>query len=380
MANDLFHLPFFNFNYIKLKTMSNTFDDEKNHEISRELKCNDCGALLKYAPGTEKLACKYCGAQNEIKSSETPFTVDEIEYEEFVNNKINQEEKQTISTVKCTNCGASTTLKPNVTADNCAFCASPLVIQNGTTSTIIKPKYVLPFKIDDAKAHQLFNQWINGLWFAPNDLKKQASLNEKLKGLYLPYWTYDSNTTTEYSGERGEYYYIQEGKNRVRKTKWYATNGTYNKFFDDVCVIASNTLPSDESKKLEPWDLKNLVPYDEKYISGFQAECYQLDVRKGLNYAKKIMQDLIDDGIRQQIGGDDQRIDKMHIVHNDISFKHILLPIWISAYQYKKNTYHFIINGRNGDVQGQRPYSAIKIAFAIFAVIFVIYIINIVSK
>ena len=92
------------------------------------------------------------------------------------------------------------------------------------------------------------------------------------------------------------------------------------------------------------------------------------------------MQDLIDDGIRQQIGGDDQRIDKMHIVHNDISFKHILLPIWISAYQYKKNTYHFIINGRNGDVQGQRPYSAIKIAFAIFAVIFVIYIINIVSK
>ena len=251
--------------------------EEKSQNINKELKCKDCGALLLYAPGTQKLACKYCGAQNDITAGEKE-SIEEIAYQDFISNKINQEEKQTISTVTCNNCGATTTLKPNLTSDNCAFCASPLVIQGGTTSTIIKPKYLLPFKIDDKNAHDIFIKWLNGLWFAPNDLKKYATLNEKLKGIYMPYWTYDTNARTDYEGERGEHYYEGSGKNRVRKTRWYDANGTVQNSFDDVCVLASQSLPDAVTRPLEPWDLENLTLYNEGYISGFQTECYQTDV------------------------------------------------------------------------------------------------------
>lgn len=359
--------------------MSDSFT-EKNQNISNELNCKDCGALLQYEPGAQKLACKYCGAQNEILSASTNNEVEEIKYQDFISNKINQEEKQTVSTVKCNNCGATTTLKPNLTSDNCAFCASPLVIQGGTTSTIIKPKYLLPFKVDNKNAHDIFIKWLNGLWFAPNDLKKYAALNEKLKGLYMPYWTYDSNTTTDYQGERGEYYYTGSGKNRTRHTKWYARSGTVQNSFDDVCVLASQSLPDNVTRALEPWDLNNLTPYNEGFISGFQTECYQTDVQKGFDTAKAVMEDMIKTTIRQQIGGDEQRINQMHVVYRDVTFKHILLPIWISAYGYKSKVYRFIINGRTGEVQGQRPYSAIKIALAVIAVLAIIGIIYSVSK
>ena len=345
--------------------------EDKSQNISHELNCKDCGALLQYEPGIQKLVCKYCGAQNDI-TSVSKDTIEEIKYQDFISNKINQEEKQTVSTVRCNNCGATTTLRPNITSDNCAFCASPLVIQGGTTSTVIKPKYLLPFEIDDKNAQAVFIKWLNGLWFAPNDLKKYATLDEKLKGIYMPYWTYDSSAKTDYEGERGEYYYTGSGNNKTRHTNWCDVNGTVQNSFDDVCVSASKSLPDTITRALEPWDLKKLTPYNEGFISGFQTECYQTDVQQGFDMAKEVMEGMIKGTIRQDIGGDEQRINKMHVVYSDVTFKHILLPIWISAYGYHSKVYRFIINGRTGEVQGQRPYSAIKIALAVIAALIII--------
>ncbi|MFN8282823.1 MAG: hypothetical protein U0U67_06380 [Chitinophagales bacterium] len=362
--------------------MEDTFN-EKTNDISHQLNCKDCGAMLLYSPGAQKLVCKYCGAQNNILSDEKT-EIKETDYNDFINNKIQQEQKQTISTVKCNNCGASTTLKPNITSDNCAFCASPLVIQNGTTSTIIKPSYVLPFKIDSKNAHDSFTKWLNGLWFAPNDLKKYASLSEKLKGMYMPYWTYDAKTDTQYQGERGDYYYTTErrqvtvnGKTemrteQVRHTRWSYKSGTVFNTFDDVSVLASNSLPDATTRNLEPWDFNNLAPYNEGFISGFQTECYQVEVKDGFETAKKVMRTSIENSVRRDISGDEQRISNLNTNYNAITFKHILLPIWISAYQYNGKVYRFIINGRSGKLEGQRPYSWIKITLAVLAVLIII--------
>ncbi len=355
--------------------MSNSFI-ENNQNISHELNCKDCGALLQFAPGAQKLACKYCGAQNDISAQSTENKIEEVDFNDFISKKINQEEKQTISTVKCNNCGATTSLKPNLTSDNCAFCDSPLVIKDGSTSTVIKPKYVLPFQIDDKKAHNIFIDWLHSLWFAPNDLKKYATLNEKLKGMYMPYWTYDTFATCDYNGERGEYYYTGEGDKRKRETRWYTINGKINHDFDDVCVLASHSLPDNVTRNLEPWNMKKLSPYNEGFISGFQTECYQVEVSNGFETAKTVMNEEIKTQIRREIGGDEQRIHRMHVAYNSVTFKHILLPIWLSAYRYNSKVYRFIINGESGKVQGQRPYSVIKIALAVIAVIATIIIIK----
>jgi DNA-directed RNA polymerase subunit RPC12/RpoP len=352
---------------------------DKSHEISNELNCKDCGAVLKFSPGTQSLACQYCGAQNEIpKLSEE---IVEIDFEEFIKNKAGSEEKQTVAVVKCNNCGASTTLQPNIISDVCPFCASPVVVKDGTTSTIIKPKYVLPFKIDDKNAHTVFQKWLHGLWFAPNDLKKLAAISERLKGLYMPYWTYDAQTVCNYVGQRGDHYYntqsystMVNGKSQMRtrqvqNTRWSFKSGTVQNVFDDVCVLASKSLPEATTRNLEPWDVKNFSPFNEGFLSGFQTECYQVEVQQGFEIAKSVMEQRVRATVCKDIGGNEQRVNQMHVDYSSITFKHVLLPIWISAYRYNNKVYRFIINGRSGKVQGERPYSKAKIAALVIGIL-----------
>lgn len=346
---------------------------------NQQLKCKDCGSILKFAPGTHALTCEYCGAQNVIDKSDEK--IEEIDFTDFINNKFASEEKVSIVTVKCTACGASTTLRPNLTSDSCPFCGNSLVVTSGSTSSILKPKSLLPFLITQQQGFDEFRKWIKKLWFAPNALKKQVNSTDKFNGMYIPYWTYDSNTATSYTGARGTYYYVSEsytttenGKTvtrtrQVRKTRWTSVSGHVSDIFDDVLIVASTSLPLKYAEKLEPWDTKNLIPYDDKFLSGFRTESYQIDVKTGFDKAKVIMDDAIRVHIRKDIGGDEQRIYSLNTTYSDITFKHVLLPIWISSYKYNNKIFRFLINGRTGEVQGERPWSVWKIIFFILFII-----------
>jgi len=350
---------------------------EPTAETANTIKCKDCGANLKFAPGAQSLKCEYCNANNVITVEKA--VVVENDYESYINNSAANDEKQTISTVKCSSCGSSTTLPPNVTSCGCPYCDTPLVVKDASTCSIIKPKYLLPFKIERNKAKDEFIKWVGKLWFAPNKLKQYAQHSaEKLKGVYMPYWTYDSNTASDYSGLRGEYYYVSEtytnseGKTQtrqVRHTAWYPASGHVNNSFDDVLVCASHSLPKDLTKELEPWDLPELVAYDDKFLAGFVTESYQTQLKEGFDEAKQRMEPVIESTVRSDIGGDTQQIHSINTDYNDITFKHILLPLWISAYKYKEKVYRFTVNARTGEVQGERPYSAWKIFFLVLTIV-----------
>lgn len=362
--------------------MANEFS-EKTAETNN-VKCKDCGANLKYLPGTPYLNCEYCGTKNEIEQA-TQVEIIENDYESFLNDKAHTEDKQEISTVKCENCAASTTLPPNVTGSSCPYCDTPLVIKNATTSTIISPSYLLPFKIDRKNATNEFTKWAGSLWFAPSKLKDYAAHSaEKLNGIYMPYWTYDTNTTSQYTGLKGLHYYVtetytdSEGRTQTRqvqRTQWYPAYGTVNNTFDDILVVSSGSFPEKLANELEPWDINALVPYNDSYLSGFITESYKTGLKEGFEKAKVKMQDTIRNTVLDDIGGDVQQIKTLDTNYNDITFKHILLPVWLSSYKYNDKVYRFLINARTGEVQGERPYSAIKIALLVVSVLAVIGVI-----
>lgn len=342
-----------------------------------EVTCKQCAAKLTFAPGTTSLKCEYCGAENEIEIKTD--AVEEIDFEKFLNEKYSSVQKQEISTVRCNSCGAQTTFDKNVVSDLCPFCGSVLVVKDPITQSIVKPGSLLPFKIDTNKAFVQFQTWLKKLWFAPSDLKKFATQQEKLKGMYIPYWTYDSNTSSRYTGQRGTNYQTTESytttengktvsKTRtVTKIRWTNVSGNVSNVFDDVLVLASKSLPKKYTEKLEPWDLDQLVNYDEKFLSGFRTETYQVDMKDGFTEAKTKMEPVIRNSVNHDIGGDHQRITTLSTTYNDVSFKHVLLPVWISAYKYNDKVFRFLVNGRTGEVQGERPWSWIKITLAVLA-------------
>jgi len=365
---------------------------EETKAINLELACSSCGALLKFKPGTRNLACEYCGTQNEIAQPEASGKIEETSLEDFLAKNFGQEEQVEVATVKCDGCHAISTFDSKTSSDKCPFCASPLVIKSGTTSRMHKPQYVLPFGIDEKNARANFGKWLKSLWFAPSDLKHYADRSGKLSGMYLPFWTFDCSTRTSYTGQRGEDYYVTEsynavenGKNvtrtrQVQKTRWYPASGNVSNTFDDILIEASTTLKKDKLRALEPWDVKNLVIYNDKYLSGFRTETYQVDVKTGYQEAKVRMEPVIETTIRNQIGGDRQMIHFTNISYNNPSFKHILLPVWLSAYRFNNRVFQFLINARTGEVQGERPYSAVKITLAVLGGLLILAILFLVMQ
>jgi uncharacterized CHY-type Zn-finger protein len=350
-------------------------DDGSLHQI---FKCGGCAAKMEFKPGANAQKCPFCGHENPIPKSEDD--IKELDLRAYITAIAAQEDTTEHLTIKCQACAAETTADPNVTAHDCAFCGTPIVATAASTKHI-KPKSLLPFHITRKQGWDLFTKWINALWFAPGDLKRLARQENRLNGMYVPYWTYDSDTTSFYRGQRGEHYYVtehyttrdSEGKSvrktrRVRKTRWWPVSGTVWASFDDILVLACNSLPRKYTEKLEPWDLKNLAPYKDEYLSGFGAESYQVDLGDGFEQACKTMDARIRSLVRRDIGGDEQRIHSVRTQHDNVTFKHILLPIWISTYRYSNKPYRFLINGRTGEVQGERPWSWAKILLLVLGI------------
>ncbi|MBN9381220.1 MAG: hypothetical protein J0H74_10655 [Chitinophagaceae bacterium] len=359
---------------------------ERPVALNTTLQCSSCGATLHFAPGTHHLQCSYCGAANEIvDTNDSPIV--SFDYADFIAMKYSGAATQSARVVSCKNCGASTTLPPEVNSDNCAFCASPLVLSEVQNKDIVRPHYILPFLVPQPQALESFRTWLKRLWFAPSDLSKIVSSDARqFKGVYIPHWSYDADTVSNYSGSRGDYYYTTEyytetvdgeqvtRTREVRHTSWFPVSGAVDCSFNDILISASNSLPQKVAGRLEPWRLESLVHYNEQYVSGFRSELFQINAEEGLEEAKRRMQSGIRQAILSDIGGDEQIINGIDTSYGNLALKYILLPAWISAYRYNNKLYHFTVNACTGEVVGERPYSAIKIALAIIAGIILLII------
>jgi hypothetical protein len=279
--------------------------------------------------------------------------------------------------VSCDRCGATVTFTPPEVAGECPCCGRAIVAQPKSADPMVAPEGLLPFRITQQQANESLKQWLASRWFAPNALKKFA-YHDSIKGVYIPFWTYDANTNSNYTGERGEYYYVTESytdrdaqgnmvtkTRQVRRTRWYAASGEVSRQFDDILVAATKSVSRPRLASLEPWDLELLNPYEPAYISGYKAQRYQVGLDEGFAEAKAVMARVIEDDVRNDIGGDEQRVHNIDSSYSEITFKHILLPVYIGAYRFNQKIYQIMINARTGEVQGDRPYSIWKIAFLI---------------
>lgn len=137
-------------------------------------------------------------------------------------------------------------------------------------------------------------------------------------------------------------------------------------------VPATKSLPRKYLNELKPWGLINVVSYNPAYLSGHKAQTYQVPLDEGYQMFGTIAEKKIRSDVRADIGGSEQSIDELSIKLSDRTFKHILLPIYSSAYRYKGKVFQVFVNGRTGEVQGERPYSWIKIGALILLIISII--------
>ena len=369
----------------------------------RAFPCRSCGAKLSFSPGTTSLKCDFCGAVNQF--DEKTDAVEELPLDVWLTKLQAERETHAQEQLKCKNCGGEQTLPANLFATTCVFCGTPITSPSYAQRSI-KPESLVPFKITKLQAQEKWRAWLKGLWLAPSALKKFAQSDGGIKGLYVPYWTFDANTFSQYTGQRGDdrtetYTTTNSNGERVTQTRtvtdWSYVSGEVSFFHNDVLVsgskttLGANDLVADDfslsgggaigsaimsafTTKLRTWDTRALVPYQDEYITGFQAEAYSVDLKSGFAKGKEFIDAKVQSLVRQDIGGDHQRISSLNTQYSHLTFKHILLPMWVSAYLFSGKTYRFVVNGQTGEVEGESPKSGWKIFFLVSAILFVVFL------
>ncbi len=353
-----------------------------NEEEGRTFPCESCGADLEFHIGQQRLSCPYCGFAKELDFDDDA-AVAEQDYHAMLDRLARQRETDEpepeaadVATVVCDSCGATVVFRGRLTSSECAYCDAPTQRRDvHRAETRVPVDGVLPFRIERKTARIHLKAWIRGRWFAPGDFMRRGA-GGRFNGVYMPFWTFDTLTSNRYRGERGEHYWVTVGtgdkKRRVRRTRWYPASGSFQRFFDDVLVCAATGLPMSRVRALEPWPLELCVPFRNELLAGFYAETYAKGLSHGFRAAKKRIDSAVRRDVGFRIGEDDQRIHSIHTRYNALTYKHLLLPVWLLAYRYRDKTYRVVVNAATGEVQGERPYSWIKILLAVLAVLLVV--------
>jgi predicted RNA-binding Zn-ribbon protein involved in translation (DUF1610 family) len=341
-------------------------------ESSRTYPCTACGGELHFDISTQLLRCQHCGNTHELRE------VDGVVQENDLATAISfarAGRARTASQVAgekeivCQNCGGHTTFSGTLTASMCPYCATPIQRNDIHDAPERLPvDGVLPFQIDDKQAKALIEKWIDSRWFAPTEFKRYNRTGS-FESVYMAYFTYDADTTTRYTGERGVHYTVTVGsgdnKRTETRTDWTRVSGVVDNTFDDLEVFANDGFDRDRIAKLEPWPTGQAKPYSPEFVAGHLCRTYDHDVEQCFPEAQREMETQIERDIRRDIGGDEQRISSKSIHWRRTEYKHLLLPIWLLTVIYLDRPFQVYINGVTGEVHGQRPYSKAKIITAV---------------
>ncbi len=347
----------------------------------RVFPCEKCGADLEFHIGQQDLKCPYCGheklielaADTDIAEQDFHAILEKVrEWREQSGESTNDGQSE----VRCSGCGANVVFVGSLTSSECPYCAAPIQRDKVHDSPKRIPVHgILSFQIEKEKARMNLSEWVRARWFAPNEFLKRG-VEGRFNGVYLPFWTYDSLTFSRYRGERGDHYYVTVTVNnqtrQEQRTSWTSVSGSHQRFFDDLLVLATKGMSRELMDSLEPWPLAELQSFSQELLAGFLARTYEVELDEGFPIAQKRIDAGIASDVRGLIGGDEQRITEIKTRYDAITFKHLLLPVWLLAYRYNGKSFQVLVNAVTGEVQGERPYSFWKITLTVLSVLAVV--------
>jgi DNA-directed RNA polymerase subunit RPC12/RpoP len=344
----------------------------------KKFSCPSCGAEAQWNPIKKAIVCPFCGtvspAQAELSAAGDQVIVEHDLVAALRGIPDDQRGWQADKTsVKCQSCQAISVFDSARVGQRCDFCGSSALVPYEEIKAAFRPESLLPMKLAENQVRESLRQWYGNRWFAPN-LLKTAALTDLAKGLYIPYWTFDAQVHANWTAESGYYYYETETfrnsngeteTRQVQKVRWEPSSGELDHFFDDELESASRGVQPDMLRQIEPFPTKELSPYNAGYLSGWVVERYQIDLVAAAQEARAEMDAKIENLCSAQVPGDTQRDLQVETDYSGQTFKHILVPIWIVAYNYGSETYQVVVNGYTGAIAGKYPKSWIKITLAV---------------
>lgn len=332
------------------------FGEETVIETNVE-KCPSCGANMTYSPARGALECPYCGTTRDVAAK----TAKELEFERLLDEDDSWSSET--RTFRCENCGAVTVIDEDEISVRCPFCGAGHVVEAKEISGL-RPNAVVPFAITVQEASKNFSAWVKKRFFVPRRFKREAK-TEEISGVYSPAFSFDTQTFSSYVGRLGKRHTKTRRVNGKTVTeteiRYFFVSGNYDCFFDDVLVQASSEISQKTVDELQPFDTNDSREYDKRYLSGFAATKNAESGAACWERAKKVIKTRIRAAVLSRYDYD--VIDYLNVDTSceEITYKYLLLPVYVGATRWKKKVYNFFVNGRSGKVTGKMPLSPLKI-------------------
>lgn len=325
-------------------------------------------------PDHDAQVCSHCEHRREVVVSETRIVERTLEEAKDSARGFGTQSR----TVQCNACGARVTFDEAAISTACVFCGAAAVLTEVERRNPLRPESIIPLDVGRATVREKFRAWTKGMWLRPNALKRVDQF--QARGVYLPFWTFDSRVHSRWSADSGTYYYVtvmvpmvvngrtQFVAQQVRKVRWTPAAGERADVYDDLLVPASGFVRADLLAKLGSFDPAGLVPYLPEYLAGWHAEEYRVDLAEGWTRAQEMIERQQAARCAGDVPGDTHRDLRVANTISDVRWKHILLPIWCLTYRCNGKAYSVLIHGQTGQIHGEAPISWGKVLLLVLAI------------
>lgn len=344
---------------------------EYKQQKTAQHQCPNCGATLVYDPESGKMHCSHCDGE---VAFEKRNDVRERDFEELVTFKTWKD--RDIATFRCANCGAVEVVPRTSIATTCPYCSAPVVISDDA-SDLVRPDTIVPFDFSAERAAEQLTVWRKKKLFAPRKFRKTLKA-DSVKGVYVPAWTFDADTSSDYHGTVGyrrTRTIRRDGKTYTETyTEWRSVRGVMPAVFDDIVIRANDNVPNEFFNQLTPFPQSKYMVFDDEYLAGYVADHYTVEPLEAFEQAKSLMEAEVRRKIKQAYHADEvgrMSVD-LHVVSK--SFKYVFLPVYIASTRYNNRVYNQYVSGIYTDAQqknvrtcGKFPVSPWKVLLAVLA-------------
>ncbi len=325
-----------------------------------EYKCPNCGGAIAFDSGIQKLKCPYCDTEFEISALQ--------EYDEHLKNDIpdkmewntdagsewDKEDFELLNAYVCQSCGGEIISEATTAATSCPFCDNPIVIPS-RLSGVLKPDYIIPFKIDKNTAIEALKKHTSAKKLLPKVFKDQNRI-EEVKGIYVPFWLFDTDADADIRYKATMVRRWSDRDYNYTETKYYSVLRSGTLGFTCVPVDGSSKIADDLMESIEPFDFSDALDFKTAYLAGYLADKYDIDAESSIDRAnERVKQSTISAFASTVTGYNNVLPEHTSIQLQNGTVKYVLYPVWLLNTNWQGKKYTFAMNGQTGKFVGDLP-------------------------
>lgn len=315
--------------------------------------CPGCGGTMEYDPGFDALVCGSCGNivdpktlpdadsfYNGEEDTEGPTDIADTlsEFEELTGEMYDRQ------VYKCSQCAGEVLVSGTEISTRCIYCGSTSVVFS-RISKENRPDRIVPFSVTKEEAIETVKKNILSGAFMPRGFKKIDP--ELVRGIYIPYFTYDGAITDTQQHVIG----VTE--------KSYVFDGSAE--FENLLVECCSALDDRSTALLEPYNVKASVEFDTSYLMGFYSNIQDVDPKAAKHTAEIKAKTIFNSQMRQLTKNSSAKTVSSNPKLEMYRTGYILLPAWFITINAKGTPYTFLVNGQSGRCTGTAPWSKAKV-------------------